>query len=513
LSLVPNAHADLRVKSKYTASGQSSETTIYTRGARQRFEPAMGIAIINQNDVKRTVQIFDDKKMYMIMSPEMLAGAPPEAQPQATPPPATAKGGVVNVTIAVNDTGERKQMFGYMARHVKNTVTRVAGPDTCDPGSDTIDTDGWYIDYTPEAGATTPPSSSAAPTPTTAASCKDDVRVNQTGTGTVGYPLAYTVKTTKDGKAVEMSMEVVEFSPSPLDAALFEVPAGYAEVKGFAGLSAMLAGGAPSASGAPAAASPAAGQPALTPTASGFIMPKVPGTVRVGVADIGNRAGRNLGAASPRDQLVSELLNAKVDAVSLTGSSVPEVEAAAKKLEADYILYSEVTEVKKAGGGLGGLMSKASAITSGGTAQEKLEAKVDYRLAPIDGSKPILTASAKGTNGAGGLGVPGALGLASNVMGFGMLARMGMFNPNMLKLFGNMGAGMGGGMGAMGAMMNVPGMPRGGLDPGLSPFVTAMSATQVAMTPPQPTEDGKAVMDAFGDTAKKVAEALNKKKK
>jgi hypothetical protein len=240
-------------------------------------------------------------------------------------------------------------------------------------------------------------------------------------------------------------------------------------------------------------------------------MPKAAGAIRVGVADVGNRAGRNLGAASPRDSLVSELLNAKVDAVALTGSSVAEVEAAAKKLEADYILYSEVTEVKKAGGGLGGLMSKASSITGGGAA-EKLEAKIDYRLAPIDGSKPLLSASAKGTNG-GGLGVTSAFGLATNMMSFGMLAKMGMFNPNMMKLFGNMGGGMGQGVGGMGAMMSVPGMPRGGLDPGLSPFMAAMGATQAAIAPPQPTEDGKAVMDAFNDTAKKVADAINKKKK
>jgi hypothetical protein len=33
------------------------------------------------------------------------------------------------------------------------------------------------------------------------------------------------------------------------------------------------------------------------------------------------------------------------------------------------------------------------------------------------------------------------------------------------------------------------------------------------MAPPVPTEDGKAVIDAFSDTAKKIAEALNKKKK
>lgn len=86
-----------------------------------------------------------------------------------------------------------------------------------------------------------------------------------------------------------------------------------------------------------------------------------------------------------------------------------------------------------------------------------------------------------------------------------------MFNPNLMRLFGNMGAGAA--TGGLGAMMSVPGMPRGGLDPGLSPFMATMGATQAAMAPPVPTEDGKAVIDAFSDTAKKIAEALNKKKK
>src|SRR4029453_6845025 len=122
-----------------------------------------------------------------------------------------------------------------------------------------------------------------------------------------------------------------------------------------------------------------------TSAGTGFIMTKAGCAIRVGVADVGNRAGRNLGAASPRDSLVSELLNAKVDAVALSGSSAAEVEAAAKKLEADYILYSDVTEVKKAGGGLGGLMSKASSMTGGGAA-EKLEAKIDYVIAPNEGA-------------------------------------------------------------------------------------------------------------------------------
>jgi hypothetical protein len=493
LYLAPSAHADLRVKSKYTASGQSSEISVYSRGSRQRFEPGAGIAIINQNDVKRTVQIFDDKKMYMVVSPDMITRAlPTESQPTA--PSSTAKGGVVNVTLAVTDTGERKQMFGYAARHVKTTMTIAAGADACTPGNETIETDGWYIDYTPEDAST--PSGPVPAQPSTS-TCKDDVQVNQTGAGSVGYPLAYTVKTSRDGKSTEVTMETLEFSASPLNASLFEVPMGYTELKGFAEMSTMFNGSAAAAAGGARPATPE------------VVAPKAAGATRVGVADIGNRAGKDLGGGSPRDQLVSELLNNKVDAVSLMGATAAEIEAAAKKLEADYILYTDVAEVKKAGGGgLGGLVSKASSITGGGN---KLEAKLDYRLTPIDGSKPLLAASAKGTNGGGGGlgGLTSPFGLA-NLASFGMLSRMGMFNPNMMRLFGNMGAG---GMGGMGAMMKVPGMPRGGLDPGLSPFMATMGATQAAMAPPVPTEDGKAVIDAFSDTAKKIAEALNKKKK
>ena len=61
---------------------------------------------------------------------------------------------MVNLAIALTDTGERKPMFGFTARRVKSTMTRQAGPGTCDPGNDTIETDGWYIDYMPEGAAT-----------------------------------------------------------------------------------------------------------------------------------------------------------------------------------------------------------------------------------------------------------------------------------------------------------------------------------------------------------------------
>jgi hypothetical protein len=42
--------------------------------------------------------------------------------------------------------GERKQMFGFNARHIKTSMVRTASPEACDKDMK-IETDGWYIDF------------------------------------------------------------------------------------------------------------------------------------------------------------------------------------------------------------------------------------------------------------------------------------------------------------------------------------------------------------------------------
>jgi hypothetical protein len=271
-------------------------------------------------------------------------------------------------------------------------------------------------------------------------------------------------------------MEVAEFSTASLDAALFEVPAGYSELKSFSDVGSALA--ASSQAGTAAQAAPAA---------------KTPGTVRVGIPELGNRTAMTMSAASPRDQLIAELSKSKFDAVPLAGRSAAEFQEAARKLECDYVLEAEVIELKKGSGGLGkfgGLLNKASSLTGAGGAatKEKVEAKVEYKLMPLDGSKPLLSASAQGSNG-GGFSV------------------MNAFNPNLMQTLGNMNgiAGAGGGL-------NLPGMPRGGLDAGVGPFMSIMQATQSAMNPAAPSEEGKALADALNETARNIAQALNKRK-
>src|SRR5688500_5551612 len=55
-------------------------------------------------------------------------------------------GGRIIMSGVVTDTGERAKLFGYDARHLKQTYTITPGPNSCQKETIKIDIDGWYID-------------------------------------------------------------------------------------------------------------------------------------------------------------------------------------------------------------------------------------------------------------------------------------------------------------------------------------------------------------------------------
>ena len=58
LTLTGSAFADVKIKTKQTASGQTSENTTYIKGKRQRTEMANGVMIsITQCDLGRDLQL------------------------------------------------------------------------------------------------------------------------------------------------------------------------------------------------------------------------------------------------------------------------------------------------------------------------------------------------------------------------------------------------------------------------------------------------------------------------
>ena len=126
LFLATTAVGDIKIKTRNGAAGQSYESTVYIKGARERNESAIGgrtTTTIYQCDLKRFVTLFDDKKMYMITpleTEEVVTSEPGmKAPPKPQEPAATRQGGTVVLTTANIDTSERQQLFGMNARHVR----------------------------------------------------------------------------------------------------------------------------------------------------------------------------------------------------------------------------------------------------------------------------------------------------------------------------------------------------------------------------------------------------------
>ena len=144
------ASADTKVKSRQTSGGQTYENTSYIKGKRQRSETNNGQMItIQQCDLRRNIQIMPQAKVYMIQPYDRASDIQqhtPTHTTHASQPSAVKKGGVVTSTVTTKDTGERKQIFGYTARHIITTMAMESSPDACSQNNMKMEIDGWYID-------------------------------------------------------------------------------------------------------------------------------------------------------------------------------------------------------------------------------------------------------------------------------------------------------------------------------------------------------------------------------
>ncbi len=227
--------ADVKITTKSTAGGQSVTTTTYIKGSRQRTE-GVGYTSIYQCDLKRSIQINDKTRTYLI-TPLGASNAGAAAKGQAAGK--ARKGGVVTYTTTATDTGERKQVMGLTARRIKTKVVIAASEGACNPMNMEMETDGWYVDL--PVGASCSTDGSNAPLfPVDQSDCVDEIRFKTEGTAKLGYPVETTTRMKfNTGDEVEpiatptssSMQEVVDVSNAPLDAALFDIPAGYREVK------------------------------------------------------------------------------------------------------------------------------------------------------------------------------------------------------------------------------------------------------------------------------------------
>jgi hypothetical protein len=380
----PPAANDLKIKYRMTTAGQSMETTTMLKGARERSEMKMGYGMdiinITQCDLKRTIQVSDKTRKYVVTPMDTAASAGNGgANVAATSAPSepSRRGGVITYNTSAVDTGERKDMFGFTARHVKTTMSIESSPDACSPMKHRMEIDGWYIDLSFGLNCETGGAPMMAGPPA-GGGCRDSVRFNRKGAARTGYALQET--TTMYGPNGEVSFtstrEVVELSREPLDAALFDVPAGYVETKnsqelyGMPSMEAIM-------SQATKDRDSAADNQSNQSNAGNTSNAKAPGVVRVGVVRVNNKSDRAVSVESLRERLISEIQGNGLEAVALNAISPSEAEAEAKARECDFILYTDIAALKtSAAKKLGGMFGRAAGV--GGI--DKTEAKLEYRL-------------------------------------------------------------------------------------------------------------------------------------
>lgn len=175
-----------------------------------------------------------------------------EIEPRGTtvgikPRPMVDSGGTLQIWIEDIDTGERKELFGHMARHIITREKRIAGPGACSKPS-VSETDGWYIDGSmmPEWRQQKKNTFGVVVAAEVSAGSNDKcfnkmdkIEVHRSGVET-GFPVKITTTlssevTQPDGSARMLSStwgsEVVELKEGPLELALFDVPKDFHRVE------------------------------------------------------------------------------------------------------------------------------------------------------------------------------------------------------------------------------------------------------------------------------------------
>ena len=431
---------DVKIRQRMSMNGVSGmESLLYIKGQRMRSEMpgAMGFTTIMQCDLKRTITINEKTKTYLIASDGTSAAATGEGDgggapvtPSAQQPPAQPRGGLVNITNTITDTGERKEMFGFTARRIKTSLVKTASPEACDKDQK-IETDGWYIDFQYAFECPTQGQKHQPYVPPQRPGCKDEIRAKTIGSAKLGFPVLVTTTIYQpDGRTSTMTQEVLELSREPLAATLFEVPAGYTLAKDTNELYGISTAATASAAYNPRPNSSAASTTSTTASTSNVAdssTPKKPGVIRIGIMlpKVQLTSGDTTQAAETLRKSFAGYLNAPtIEVVTLSAQFPAQALEEARQSQCDYILSASMN-VKKGGGGsmfgkaIGNIAGSAAGHIPGGgsattgaarsaaitgvyttaaiasTIKAKDELSLEYKLDSVETSKTVLSNTAK----------------------------------------------------------------------------------------------------------------------
>jgi hypothetical protein len=208
------ARADFRIAFKETYSAGTATRMDYYKGNLWRTDWGAGaIYTIADSGSKRSVTIDPASHTYSVhtFTPKVPAPNSPET---------------IVVEIEARDAGEQRQMFGHVTHHIVTTQrrhTESQGRSMADDREMTID--GWYMDLNLPIPAYSRSNSVAALYVAVDQHGRSDVpkiQIVRKGPVPRGLPVWE--------KAGDTLTEVTEFLEAPLDASVFEVPAGYRRV-------------------------------------------------------------------------------------------------------------------------------------------------------------------------------------------------------------------------------------------------------------------------------------------
>jgi len=228
---------DLHIKKNITVGGysvSSTETSIH--GARERIvsqTPTGNTITLHQCDRKQTVTINEQAQTYFVSRDPQDEAAVKAAALAAGTQDATS-GAYITETSAVTDTGERKTLYGYQARHLKAKVSVQSSQSACSQVNQSYEIDGWYADISKDLATAC---QQFLPPVRQNDGCSDLIIRKRSGSAKPGYPMDETLTLhNADGSTQQIGTRVSEITKQTLEKELFEVPAGYTKVSSFSEL-------------------------------------------------------------------------------------------------------------------------------------------------------------------------------------------------------------------------------------------------------------------------------------
>ena len=233
-SLTASLWADTHEVVRTTFAGHETVSALYLQDKNSRTEHLSGDGrqVVTIRDAERKLGYILDlpSQKYVELVPQGPDLILSLARWIARPPRIRESGKTVNIYYQMVDTGERKQFFGFTARHLFLHERHVAEPGACDSTYQT-EKNGWYLP--PTESSTAHPSFrlvAAYQLAGVPAQCHDTI-VNHGDPSPPGMAVLET-----NGSSTR---EVLELSHEPLDKTLFEVPAHFQKVEALPGYPSM----------------------------------------------------------------------------------------------------------------------------------------------------------------------------------------------------------------------------------------------------------------------------------